>query len=129
MNAPDRANQNASRRLFLDFPKTCRFGKDAALSDFIAVISERTDKIHKTKGQCAARARWSTLEVKERIESMEQTITQSGALYFVQHKGIVSDTRRRRDTVPRIGNFRIRPLRGLPRIRLPRTVLYHDDER
>ena len=40
---------------------------------------------------------------------MERTITQSSALYFVQHKGKVLDTLR------------------FPRIGLPRTVFYFND--
>jgi len=57
---------------------------------------------------------------------MEPTITQSGALYFVQHKGMVPDTPLRRDPVLRVWNFRSLP-RRIPRIRLPRTALYHHD--
>jgi len=60
---------------------------------------------------------------------MVPTITQSGALYFVQHKGTVPGTRRRHGAVPRIWNFRIKSVHPqLPRIRLPRTVFYHDDD-
>ena len=49
---------------------------------------------------------------------MERTITQSGALYFVQHKRTVPTLRQHR-AAPRIWNFRIRSAR---RLRLPGTV-------
>lgn len=84
-------------------------------------------KIHKTKGQRAIYAESSTLETKERLGSMERTITQSGALYFVQHKETVTVTPQRRSPVPRIWSFRVRSVRHrLPKIRLPRMVLYRE---
>jgi hypothetical protein len=71
------------------------------------------------------------LEIKERLgKNMEHTITESSALYFVQHKETVSNSPQRRGAVPRIWKFRIGSVRRqLPRIRLPRTARYYDDER
>jgi len=60
---------------------------------------------------------------------MEQTITQSGALYFVQHKEALPTTRRSKTKGPRSWNFRIKSVdRRLPRIRSRRVVFPQDDE-
>jgi hypothetical protein len=67
-----------------------------------------------------------SIEIKERAGNMEQTITQSGALYFVQHKGTAPSTPQRNGIVPR----KIRSMRRrLSRIRLPRTLFYRSDGR
>jgi hypothetical protein len=48
------------------------------------------------------------VEIKERLGgNMERTITESGALYFVQHKETVHNPPRRRGAAPRIWKFRI----------------------
>jgi hypothetical protein len=60
-----------------------------------------------------------SIEIKERAGNMEQTITQSGALYFVQHKGTAPSIPQRNRIMPR----KIRSMRrSLSRIRFPRIL-------